>query len=188
MELRHGLALLLGASAALAPTPAFASPEWNAGWHTAYCATGADGAFFEESAWCNHVQADVLFLRERTTDLGLGPYAAVGTASFDDLRLESGLRALLPIHEVVPLTVSLGFVAVRDSASFEPGLGASLLVGPRSYNFHGSYSASGGLVLGVQRGLGAREGTTFSAGLAIDGMWLALPFIAVYQWVRGPPD
>jgi hypothetical protein len=188
-SLRNGvwIASAVGASLGQAQV-AHAAPNWHIGWQPEWCLTGTEGAFFEESSFCTHVVGDVVFGRKRDRDVGFGLYSTVGTADFADVRLEGGVTSILPIDPTYPLSASLGLVAHGDDGEFEPGVGAWLLWGPRSYNFHSSYSPAGGVVVGFERSFGSRAATTLSVGIALDGMWLALPFIAGYEWLRGAPD
>ena len=68
------------------------------------------------------------------------------------------------------------------------GSPASLFVGSRSYNFHSSYGITAGLVVDYQHGLGDTRENLIVIGLRIDGLAVALPFIAGYSLIRGAPE
>ena len=177
-------ALLLGALliATLAAEHAQASPEWNAGVITSLCALGADGVYFEDYAWCNSLHGDVLFGRDRGADFALGPYVDVSTRSFSDLRWGGGASLLVPIIDDFPLVVSVGpYVNGVENL----GLRSALFWGLRSYNFHSRYGMAGGLVLAAENDFGKDPENALFAGVQIDGLWLALPFILGYEWIRG---
>lgn len=169
-------------SIALCSSRALASPEWNAGVITSLCALGEDGAYFDELAWCNALHADLLFGRTKNSHFAVGPYLDLSTRDFDDLRWGGGASVLVPVVEDFPWVVSVGPYA----NGFENlGLSTTLFWGLRTYNFHGSYGMAGGLVFGAQHDFGEDRATALFAGLQIDGLWLALPFILGFEWIRG---
>lgn len=138
------------------------------------CLLGEGDAAFERGAFCGQARGDLLFFRERTFDFGLGPYLALGTAAFDDLRVSAGVSALLPAIEDFPVVLSLGPL-LRDRGDF--GLSSSLYWGLRSYNFHGGYNLAFGVLLAGERTFGAEPSNAISLGFQVDGMVLALPFL-----------
>lgn len=168
------LALSLGT---LTSSPASAHPQWNAGLVGAGCLLGGEEAVFDRAAFCGAVEGDVLFFRERTRDFGFGPYAAVGTAAFSDLRLSAGARALFPVIEDFPLVASVGGV-LRDGR--DPGVEASLFWGVRSYNFHGSYNLAGGLVLSGTHLFEGPRSNAIGLGLQVDAFVLAVPWLLLW--------
>lgn len=165
-------------AAVLAPVftaqDARAHPQWNTGLVASGCLLGDRDAAFERVAFCGQARSDVLFLRERTSDFGLGPYLAAGTAAFEDLRLSAGVSALVPVVEDFPVVLSFGGLA-RDTNSF--GLSGSAFWGLRSYNFHSPYNLAFGLVLAGERTFGAQPSNALSLGFQLDGVVLALPFL-----------
>jgi hypothetical protein len=124
--------------------------------------------------FCGQARGDVLFLRERTSDFGLGPYLAVGTATFSDLRASAGLSALFPVIEDFPVVLSLGALT-RDIDSF--GVSGSLFWGLRSYNFHSGYNLAFGVSLAAERTFGAAPSNALSLGVQVDGLVLVMPFL-----------
>src|SRR5262249_22746898 len=100
---------------------------------------------------CNGLVGDLLFLRRRNRDFGLGPYLEVTTAGFWDLRWGGGATVLVPVTENFPLTLSLGLVEHRLRA---PALSATSFFGARSYNFEGAYNWALGAFANVTRDLG----------------------------------
>src|SRR5262245_22020838 len=107
-----GAALALGAI--LAATRANAasgeappSVQWNVGLPLGVCGVGTEDAFWDRTRFCGAVRSDVLFLRERESSWGVGPYASIGTAAFDDARLGAGASLLLPVLEDFPIVLSL---------------------------------------------------------------------------------
>jgi hypothetical protein len=138
--------------------------------------SGVSGAF--------HLGArgDLLLFRSRNSDMAVGPYVDVATASFHDADLGGGLGWLLPVTEDFPLLLSAGgFARDGDGQSWRPGLEGTLLVGPRSYNFHSWYGLAGGLF--VQTRWVPQSPSTLDVviGAQIDVEILALPFVFAWQ-------
>lgn len=151
-----------------------AHPQWDAGLVASGCLLGDADTAFERAAFCGQARGDVLFLRERTSDFGLGPYLALGTAAFEDLRVSAGMSALIPVAEDFPFVLSLGALT-RDADSF--GVSGSLFWGLRSYNFHSGYNLAFGLSLAGERTFGQTPSNAISLGVQVDGLVLALPFL-----------
>jgi hypothetical protein len=157
----------------LAPQ-ARADPQGHIAWRTALCGTGHASAVWEETHWCNGVTGDLLLLRRRNRDFGLGPYAEVSTAGFWDVRWGAGATVLLPITESFPLTLSLG---LAEHALRTPAVSASVFFGARSYNFDGAYNWALGLYASGYRDLNDPHASLVSAGLEVDGFFVIAPFL-----------
>ena len=155
---------------------AHAAPQWNTGLVASGCLLGDRDALFERVAFCGQARGDVLFLRNRVGDFGVGPYLAVGTAAFDDLRISLGASALLPVVDDFPLVLSLGALG-RDRGDF--GLTSSVFWGLRSYNFHSRYNLAFGFFLAGERTFGSEPQSALSLGFQVDGFVLALPFLLI---------
>jgi hypothetical protein len=173
-------AAVAGALLAAQPAPAQAKPQWNAAWETAICGAG-DSLSLNQLGWCNAVRGDVLFLRDGRRQIGLGPSLRLGTASFEDFRLDAGLSLLLPVSESFPIVLDAG-PHLRNLE--EPGVFGSVFFGLRSFNHYGSYEMSTGIALTAERAF--VEGTPSAIWITahIDGMWLTLPFIFAYNALR----
>jgi hypothetical protein len=131
------------------------------------------------------VRGDVLFLRERDLDFGIGPYVEGLTTSFHDVELGGGATALLPVHEYLPIVLSAGPYARHTEAfAWEPGLAASLFWGSRGYNFHSDYGLSGGLLVQARYGLGDSHETSIIVGAQVDLVFIAMPFMFAYDAIR----
>lgn len=185
-----GRAVLAGVvclSLLLLSAPAQADPQWNVSWLTGVCGTGSN-AYWKHTCWFNGLRGDVLFGRSRDADVGVGPFLHVTTAGFKDLRLGGGLTTLLPVHPYFPIGLSVGGYARHSAAGWEPGLSGWFFIGSKSYNYHSSYTMTGGLLVGLNYGLGPTRERTIVIAAQIDGLVLALPFILGYQWLRGPPS
>ncbi len=191
MRRRPGTWLLAAtgiASWALWSTPAVAEPQYNASLVTGVAGLG-EGALWQQTCWWNALHADVLLGRDRSSDLGIGPYVEAGTAGFSDGRFGGGLSLLLPVHPFVPAIVSAGgYGRYTEPYGLEPGLEANLFLGSRSYNFHSNYSIGAGFVAGFKYGLGDSKERTVVLALQIDGALMALPFVLLYQSLKSSPQ
>lgn len=180
MRLSALAALAAAAALSLLPAPCAAKPQWNAGLETGLCGTGSELGF-EELGWCNALHADVLLLRERGDDFGLGPSLRLGTVSFDDFRLGAGLSVLVPVLESFPLVLQAG-PQLRNLE--QPGVYGSAFFGMRSFNHYGSYEVAAGLALTAERSFTTGTPSALWLTARIDGSWLALPFIFAYNAAR----
>jgi hypothetical protein len=166
--------------------PLHADPEWNVAAQTSLCGLGAGHELWQKTAFCGEIHGDLLFGRERNADFALGPYATLGTAKFSDARLGAGLSLLLPIFAGdFPIVLSAGGLTRNGSDARVAG---EAFFGLRSHNFHGAYAMASGVVVGGDAAVTGARGNTLYMGLQVDGLWIALPFILGYEWLRGTPD
>lgn len=172
--------LFAAASVLLGAGRATATPQWNGGVETGVCGTGSSLGF-EKVGWCNALHADVLFLRESGRDLGLGPSLRVGTAGFDDFRLDAGLSVLVPLFESFPLVLEAG-PHLRNL--HEPGVFASAFFGLRSFNHYGHYEMAAGLAVTAERSFSDGTPSAIWITARIDAGWLTLPFAFAYNALR----
>ena len=150
-----------------------ASPQGHVAIRTLVGGAG-DDALWQETRWCNGVVGDLLFGRERNRDFGFGPYVDFSTAGFWDARYGGGLSALFPVTSDFPLVLSIGAYG-HETESL--ALGSTLFFGLRSHNFHGGYNFATGVVVSGYRDLGAEGATLVTAGLELDALLLAMPFL-----------
>jgi len=170
----------------LSVAPAHAEPEWNVAAQTSLCALGERERVWSHTAFCGAVRGDLLFGRERNADFALGPYATVGTAKFSDARFGGGLSLLVPTFSGdFPILLSAGGLSRNGT---DARLSGEAFFGLRSHNFHGAYAMASGLVFGCDSTLVHGGSNTLYVGLQVDGLWIALPFILGYEWLRGTPD
>jgi hypothetical protein len=170
---------------ALVSRTAWADPEWNVAAQGSICRLAARNTD-STLAFCGQLRGDLMLGRDRNDSAGWGPYLSLGTARFSDARLATGLSLLLPTAGGdFPVVVSGGLLS-RDLSDIRAA--TNIFWGLRSHNFHGNYAMASGLVLGGDIGTGAGRPSTLYAGLQIDGLWLLLPFIFGYEWLRGSPS
>lgn len=174
--LRHGLVAVAWLATA---GRAGAAPQWNAGIETGVCGTGS--ASFGELGWCHALRADVLFLRDRGDDFGMGPALRLGSVSFDDLRLDAGLSVLVPLFESFPLVLEAGPHLLDFT---QPGAYASAFFGLRSFNHYGSYAMSAGLALTAERAFTTGTPSALWLTARLDASWVAMPFVFLYNATR----
>ncbi len=161
-----------------------AEPQITAGLTPGLCGRTSDttsGLCFYGAA-----RGELLLWRERATDFGLGPAVEVGTAAFDDFRASAGLSLLVPMDSFPLVLTAAPFVSAGDEFDYGPSI--RVFWGLRAYNHLSTYSAAGGIIAGVDYGIGARGEQTWTLALQLDAMWLALPVLALYSWARGPSN
>jgi hypothetical protein len=166
---------------ALLPTRAHADPQTSIGLTLGGVVRDVQGSGVS-GAFHLGARGDVLLFRSRNSDMAVGPYVDVATASFHDADLGGGLGWLIPMTEDFPLLLSAGgFARDGDGQGWRPGLEGTLLVGPRSYNFHSWYGLAGGLF--VQTRWVPQSPSTLDVviGAQIDVEILALPFVFAWQ-------
>jgi hypothetical protein len=165
---------LLGGS-----SPAHARPQANTGLVLGVAGRGEE-ALWEETVFWGGLHGDLLFGREGNGDLGIGPYLSLHTAAFDDVRPGAGASLLVPIHELVPAIVSAGAFA-RLGGEAAAGASGRLFLGARSFNYHGAYNLSAGVVIGVDRTFAGPDETVLTVAAQVDGLLFALPFVLAYE-------
>ena len=172
---------LVFAAVVLAPSVALADPQWNAALLPGIAWVRAGG----ESSRPIYLggQADVLFGRTSNASWGFGPMARVGTYRFGDLQLQGGGSLLIPAHDYLPFVVSAGVYSERDDRAHAGGF-ASLYWGTRSYNHHGSYIMTGGLLLEGRRTYGEGGERTFLVAANVDAQAFLLPLVMLINAFR----
>lgn len=174
------VAALAGVAAVgLATSPAHGAP-WSVGGEAGLCWSG-EALALHHPGFCGALHGDVLFLRERGRDIGIGPALRLGTVSFDDVRLDAGASLLLPVLDSFAFVLEAG-PHLRNF--HEPGAYGSLFFGLRSFNYYRTYEPNAGLVLTAERAFS--DGTPSAIWLTarVDGSWIALPGIFLYNALR----
>jgi hypothetical protein len=135
------------------------------------------------SPWGFHLGArgDVLLLRSRDREMGVGPYVEVASERFATFDGGGGLEWLIPISTSFPVVLSGGGAAfVRPGAGWEPAVAAAMFVGSRGFNFDGSYGLTAGLFVRALRSFGDAPSTSVVVGAEIDLSLLAYPALFIY--------
>lgn len=169
--------------AAFLARPAGADPQTSVGLTVGGVVRDAEGAG-TSGAFHLGGRADLQLLRSRNGEMAVGPYVDVATASFHDVDAGGGLGWLLPLSDDFPLILSAGgFARDGDGRGWRPGVEGTLLVGPRSYNFHSWYGMAGGLF--VQTRWVPQSPSTLDVviGVQVDVEILALPFLLAWESV-----
>jgi hypothetical protein len=178
--LAPGLALGAAAIIGTVSAPAEAKPQWNAGLESGVCGTSGSLGL-AKPGFCNALHGDVLFLRKGSRDFGVGPVLRLGTASFDDLRLDPGVSALLPLFDSFPLVLEAG-PQLRNFN--QPGAFVGAFFGLRSFNHYGHYEMAAGLSIFAEHSFTREAPSSLWITARIDGSWIALPLVFVYNALK----
>jgi hypothetical protein len=173
--------LLATATTGARARTALAEPQGHVALRTAVCGAGGERGLWRRTLWCNGLTGDLLFLRHRNRDFGLGPYLELSTAGLWDLRWGGGGTVLLPLTENFPLLLSLGMYGHRARTL---AAGGTLFFGLRSYNFEGTYNAALGMYVSAYRDLGTDHASLVSAGLELDALLVGAPFLFGWAALR----
>lgn len=176
-----GLALAVVAVAAW-PARAHADPQTSIGLTIGGVVRDVSAGGGVSGAFHLGARGDLLLFRSRNSEMAFGPYADVATASFHDGDIGGGLGWLVPVTEDFPLLLSAGgFARDGDGQGWRPGVEGTLLVGPRSYNFHSWYGLAGGLFVQTRWVPQSPSTVDVVIGAQIDVEILALPFVFAWQ-------
>ncbi len=187
MPRRPDAALCAGAIAALAlgTSGAKADPQTSFGLtvggvvENVVGPTGAAGAFHLGG------RGSILFLRNRGSDMAIGPYLDVATASFHDVDIGGGVEWLLPVRDDLPLVLSAGaFWRDGDGRAWSPGMEGTVFFGSRSYNFHSWYGLAAGIFAQTRWIPSSPATVDLVFGVQIDAEILALPSILIFEALR----
>lgn len=180
-------AVIVGAFAAL-PSSSRADPSATAGITIGAAGEGIDHRFWKQrTAFHLGLRGDVLFLRNKNSDIGIGPYLEVMTHAFDEVQFGGGGSACFPVIDTWPIILSFGAYGRKGSDFFglEPGIVGTFLWGPRSYNYHSPYVMSGGLLVETRYGLGASGETSIVVGIQFDLGLFTVPAVFLINAIKG---
>ncbi len=169
----------------LAPSSAAADPQAALGLTAGGVVQNAFGTGGPSGAFHIGGRADVLVLRNRGSDMGVGPYVDFATASLHDVDAGAGASWLLPIRDDLPLVVSGGaFLRNGEGRTWAPGVEGTVFFGARSYNFHSWYGMANGLFVQT-RWVPAYPGTVDVVfGIQLDAELLAMPSMLIISALR----
>src|SRR6185295_510756 len=80
---------LVGSALCLVASLAHADPEWHTGMSLGVAGTGTH-ELWSDTHFFGALRGDVLFGRDRSSDVGIGPALEIGTVGFSDARLMAG--------------------------------------------------------------------------------------------------
>ena len=184
---RKVVAVLLLVALGCTTSRAAADPQWHLALSPGGCLVRGRGSE-QDFSWCGSLSTHVLFLRQRDSDFGLGPYARMLGILGDSASGSAGLSALVPLNPTYPFIVSAGAAASSRGEGTSAGADLWVFWGPTSYNFHSSYSMVSGLLVGAQKTWGPEPTTTLAFAAQLDLVLAAIPFIALFELLRGPPE
>ncbi len=196
------LAAAIAASAglALAAAEAAASPPQVAvGITVGAAGVGKDKRIWDDTVFHLGARGDVMFGRDGSKGFGIGPYLEVLTHDFGELQTGAGASFLIPVSELFPIVISGGGymripwqdgtgALAGKSHGIEPGVAATLFFGTRSFNFHGSYELTAGLLGQVRFGLGESHESSFVVAAQIDLAALWIPWVFVIHALQESPE
>ncbi len=178
------LVVLCAACAPLAaPTAARASAQVSASGQVGIVGVGED-SYWTRTKLDLGLRVEDVWLRERPTDFGIGPYVEARTAAFVYGDYGAGVVAILPIDQTFPLWVGAGGFARRQDQTWAPGVNAFVAWGGRSFNYDSAYAMAYGVILDVRAHGGELPGVDTVLALSIDLEALALPWIFGINAVR----
>ena len=180
------IAVAFGACIWLVTSRAYADPQMTVGLTVGAAGRAIEHRFWDKTVFHLGVRGDVLFARSNVSSFGVGPYAEVATHAFDELQFGGGVATLLPVMETFPLVVSAGgYGRYSPAYGTEPGIAGSIFWGTRSYNHHGPYNMSAGLLAQFRYGLGVSGETSLVVSAQVDLVALSLPFHFLVNAIRG---
>jgi hypothetical protein len=128
------------------------------------------------------VRADLLLLRDRDSDMAVGPYVDFATGGFSTAEMGGGVEWLIPLTEHLPMILSTGGIARTNGADgLEPGIEGTVFVGSRSLNFHSIYGFGAGVFLQARIGVAGSLRSDAILGIHVDLALLSLPFVLAYN-------
>ncbi len=157
-----------------------AKPQVSAGVTTGIALTDLRFSHGPRVAYHLGGRFDVLFLRERPSDMAIGPYVDVASHAFDTFEAGGGLSWLVPVGSTA-FVLSGGAFGRAAGFGFEPGVASTIFWGSRSFNYHATYGIAAGLFAQGRYGLGDGKQGDAILGVQIDLEYLALPFLLAYQ-------
>jgi len=128
-------------------------------------------------------RANLTFLRNRESDMGLGPFIDVQTVAFDRLDTGGGLDWVVPGLGGAFILSGGGFGRFESGGPRAGALGR-LFWGAHSYNFHGSYVHGAGLFAEGRFALDASKSADVIIGAEIDLFYIAAPAIFLYEAIK----
>jgi hypothetical protein len=182
-------AVLSGALAVTTSALARAEPQGNAALTIGGAGVGTRGKFWERPAFHLGARGDVLFLRKKARDFGLGPYLEAGMLAHRlvEAQFGGGLSLLLPVHETFPLVVSVGpFGRYGTDKLAEPGVAGAIFWGTRSYNYSAGYVMAAGLSVGYRQAFGESKESVLLVAAQLDLAAMGLPIVLLINALRGP--
>lgn len=182
------VSLIAVLAAVCAVRTARAEPQLSTGLSLGVAGLGDRSSLWSSTKFTGGFRAELLFGRDKDASFGVGPYVeALTTASFSDVQLGGGAALLVPVHEYLPVVLSLGgYASHREAWGWEPGLATELFWGTHGYNYHSLYALSAGLFAGGRYALGDSKEVTVLAGARLDLEIIAIPFLFLWGAVRGP--
>ena len=179
--------LVLVAAGLLTAQPCAAEPQYSAG---LLVGLGHESATDRETGneFLLGARTEALLGRDNNQQFAVGPYLSAMSSGFDDLSVGGGASLLLPWTDPLPAVLSVGPAAHWSDLGWAPALEGQLYIGSRTYNYSSKYSIAAGFVVGMKQVFNDTDERTIYIAAHMDGALLALPVIALYEWLRPRAD
>lgn len=193
--LAPAVALLLSASAPAQAAP----PQVGIGFTVGAAGVAKEGRLWDETVFHLGARGDVMFGRDGSSGFGVGPYLEVLTHDFGELQTGAGASLLLPVMELFPIVLSAGGylripwqegpgpLADRHYG-VEPGVAGTIFFGTRSFNFHGPWEITVGLLGQARFGLGESRESSFVVAAQLDFAAIWVPVVFIVHGLQESPE
>jgi hypothetical protein len=152
-------------------------PSWDTGLLLGMCGVGNEQVW-QVTKFCLGGVVDLMFLRERENETGIGGYFGVSSAGFRDVRFSGGITSVLSLVDWFSLSLRGGGLSVLQSEGVQAGWEGYVGFGHRSISLSSHYALSHSLFGGVQYALPSDAlpaSHTIWIGLQVDGVWFTAP-------------
>jgi hypothetical protein len=194
LTLAPAVALLVSSAPTLA-----GPPQVGIGFTVGAAGVAREGRLWDETVFHLGARGDVMFGRDGSKGFGAGPYLEVLTHNFGELQTGGGASLLLPVMELFPIVLSAGGylrIPWRDepgpiagrSYGVEPGVAGSIFLGTRSFNFHGPYEITVGLIGQARFGLGESRESSFVIAAQLDMAAIWVPIVFIVHGLQESPE
>lgn len=178
---------LAATSAALVATfspVAEARPQVTASLNAGLCGSHTDSE--SELCFFSAARAEVLWLRQSGSDVGIGPMLEVGSHSLTNLRVHPGASLLIPAGQAAVVVSGAPYLSLGTDRHL--GVSSRLFIGIRNFNRTGHYSAAAGLLAGMDLGLSGPAERAWIVAAQVDAMWLVFGSMVFWRWATGPSE
>jgi hypothetical protein len=170
--------------AALLATPGVAvAAEVASGLEVGYGRRLGEGA---EGLSLLGLRGDVLFGREERDDFAGGLHVGVSLPDpLHEVQGDGGASILVPAIDGAPIVLSVG--GFLGSGVARGGILGRVFWGARAKNDFGTYVATIGIFVEARAALAGADAVDVAIGVHVDGYTLLLPFVVLYESIRGGP-
>lgn len=193
--LAPAVALLLSASTLAQAAP----PQVGIGFTVGAAGVAKEGRLWDETVFHLGARGDVMFGRDGSNGFGVGPYLEVLTHDFGELQTGGGASLLLPVMELFPIVLSAGgYLRIPWQEGpgpladrrygVEPGVAGTIFFGTRSFNFHGPWEITVGVLGQARFGLGESRESSFVVAAQLDFAAIWVPVVFIVHGLQESPE